>query len=145
VLSDTPYETVDVERALAAVPDLTNLSPSYLHAMAYDFFTLAGYVRQQTSDPLIIVIGDHQPPAAVSGPGAPWRVPVHVISDKHHVVQRLIDHGFRPGLEPNQPALGPMHGLVPVFLDAFDSVDPDQHDLLRETERKPHTAHSQSE
>ena len=125
VLTEAPYDTGDVERSMAAVPDLTNLSPSYLRAMAYDFYTLAGYLRQQKSDPVIIVVGDHQPPAAVSGRGASWRVPVHVISGKHHLVQRLIDHGFRPGLEPTQPALGPMHGLVPVFLDAFDSINPD--------------------
>lgn len=125
VLTDSPYDADDVERSMAAVPDLTNLSPSYVRAMAYDFYTLAGYLREQKSAPLIIVIGDHQPPAAVSGRGASWRVPVHVISGKRPIVQRLIDDGFRPGLQPSQPALGPMHGLVPVFLDAFDATDPD--------------------
>jgi hypothetical protein len=125
VLTDAPYEVADVEKSMAAVPDLTDLSPSYLRAMAYDFYTLAGYVRQQESDPVIIVIGDHQPPAAVSGRGASWRVPVHVISRKHHLIQRLVSHGFRPGLQPEQPALGPMHRLVPVFLDAFDATDGD--------------------
>lgn len=125
VLTDTPYEPADVERAMAAVPDLTNLSPSYLRAMAYDFYTLAGYLRQQRTDPFIIVIGDHQPPAVVSGRGASWRVPVHIITGRHHLVQRLVEHGFRPDIEPQGPSLGPMHALVPVLLDAFDAVDPD--------------------
>lgn len=125
VLTDSPYDAEDVETSMAAVPDLTNLLPGYVRAMAYDFHTLAGYLRQQTSAPVIIVIGDHQPPAAVSGRGASWRVPVHVISGRRHIMERLIDHGFRPGLHPNQPALGPMHGLVPVFLDAFGATDPD--------------------
>ena len=123
VLTDNPYDAPDVERAMAANPDLTNLTPSYVRAMAYDFFTLAGYLREQRDDPVIIVIGDHQPPAAVSGRDAPWRVPVHVISRKQPVLQRLLDQGFRPGLEPQRPPIGPMHGLVPVLLDAFDATE----------------------
>jgi hypothetical protein len=124
LLTDNPYDEADVERAMAATPDLTNLTPSYVRAMAYDFRTLAGYLREQRDDPVLIVIGDHQPPAAVSGRDTPWHVPVHVISRKRHVLQRLIDHGFRSGLEPQRPSIGPMHALVPVFLDAFDAAAP---------------------
>ena len=51
VLTDNPYDAPDVERAMAANPDLTNLTPSYVRAMAYDFFTLAGYLREQTRRP----------------------------------------------------------------------------------------------
>jgi len=123
VLTDNPYDTPDVERAMAANPDLTNLTPSYIRAMAYDFFTLAGYLREQRDDPVVIIIGDHQPPAAVSGRDAPWRVPVHVISRRRHVLQRLLEQGFRPGLEPERPSIGPMHALVPVFLEAFDATE----------------------
>jgi hypothetical protein len=124
VLTETPYDAPDVERAMAANPDLTNLTPSYVNAMAYDFITLAGYLREQRDDPVLVVIGDHQPPAAVSGRDAAWHVPVHVISRKRHVLQRLVDRGFRPGLEPQGPAIGAMHSLVPVFLDAFDAAVP---------------------
>jgi hypothetical protein len=123
VLTDNPYDAPDVERSMAANPDLTNLTPSYVRAMAYDFFTLAGYLREQRDDPVIIIIGDHQPPAAVSGRDASWRVPVHVISRREHILQRLLEQGFRPGLEPQRPAIGPMHALVPVLLDAFDASE----------------------
>jgi hypothetical protein len=82
VLSADAYEPADVEDAMAARPDLTNLGPSYANAMAYEFVSLAGYLREQRDNRLLIVIGDHQPPAAVSGPGAPWRVPVHVIASR---------------------------------------------------------------
>jgi hypothetical protein len=67
----------------------------------------------------MIVVGDHQPPAAVSGRDAPWRVPVHVIAGLPPVVDRLVAHGFRPGLEPRRPSIGAMHALVPMLLDAF--------------------------
>jgi hypothetical protein len=118
-----PYDAAAAARALAVRPDLTNLRPSYVKAMAYDFDTLAGYIRRQTDDPLLIVIGDHQPPAAVSGANAPWEVPVHVIGRRAEVLDRLIAHGFRAGLTPARPSIGSMHALVPMFLDAFSEPE----------------------
>jgi len=142
VLTQDAYEPADVERAMAAHPDLTNLLPSYAKAMAYEFVSLAGYLREQRDDRILIVIGDHQPPAAVSGPDAPWRVPVHVIGPRADiradtaphpgvaedgpgvkVVQRLLNHGFRNGLTPRLPSIGAMHELVPMLLDAFDAPE----------------------
>ena len=122
VLTGQPYEASDVRRAMAETPDLTDLTPSYLRAMAYDFQTLAGYLNTQAGNPLVIVIGDHQPPAAVSGRGASWRVPVHVISRQTAILDRLVKHGFRRGLEPRHPAISPMHALLPMLLDAFDAT-----------------------
>ncbi len=123
VLTQDAYDQADVDRALAAKPDLTNLGPSYAKAMAYEFLSLAGYLREQRDDRTMIVIGDHQPPAAVSGPDAPWRVPVHVIGPRRQLLDRLLEHGFRPGLEPRLPSIGAMHTLVPMLLDAFDAPD----------------------
>jgi hypothetical protein len=124
VLGRQPYDATDVNRAMAATPDLTNLTPSYVRAMAYDFQTLAGYLREQIGigSPVVIVIGDHQPPAAVSGRDASWRVPVHVISRHPNILERLVHHGFDQGLEPQRPAIGSMHALLPVLLDAFDAA-----------------------
>jgi hypothetical protein len=124
VLTPDPFDDADVARSFSTQPDLTNMGPSYVKAMSYDFVTLAGYVRQQTQDPVIIVIGDHQPPAAVTGKGAPWQVPVHVITGRRHLFERFLEHGFRAGLDPVRPSLGPMHALVPVLLDVFDTPDP---------------------
>jgi hypothetical protein len=121
VLTPDPFDAADVARSFSTQPDLTNLGPSYVKAMAYDFVTLAGYVREQTQDPVIIVIGDHQPPAAVTGKGAPWQVPVHVITGRRHLFEELLSHGFRSGLDPARPSLGPMHRLVPILLDVFDA------------------------
>ena len=143
VLTADAYEPDEVDRAMAARPDLTNLGPSYANAMAYEFVLLAGYLREQRDDRLLIVIGDHQPPAAVTGPDAPWRVPVHVIGPRarvpmdaaahaaigpadgprEEVLQRLLDHGFRDGLAPRLPSIAAMHELVPMLLDAFDAVE----------------------
>jgi hypothetical protein len=122
LLTTDPFEPAAVDRALAATPDLTNLSPSYTTAMAYEFTTFAGYVRQHAGDNLVmILIGDHQPVAAVSGPGATREVPVHVVARPGVVMERLRAAGFVDGMAPRRPALGPMPGLVPTFLRAFGS------------------------
>jgi hypothetical protein len=124
VLTTDAFDPADVSHAMAATPDLSNLAPSYVRAMAYEYRSLAGYVRQQADDPIMIVVGDHQPPAAVSGRDAPWRVPVHVIGGRRHILDRLRDAGFRPGLEPQRPSIGVMHELTRMLLDAFDTPDP---------------------
>ena len=67
----------------------------------------------------MIVIGDHQPPAAVSGERAPWDVPVHIIASRPELLASLRAHGFADGLTPRRPILGPMHELLPVLLKAF--------------------------
>ena len=108
--------------AMAATPDLTNLRPSYVRAMAYEYATLAGYLRQHPRDNMVVVaLGDHQPPAAVSGRGAPWSVPVHVFGRRGPILDRLLQEGFREGLEPHRPPIGPMHALTPMLLEAFSS------------------------
>ncbi len=68
---------------------------------------------------VMILIGDHQPPALVSGEGAPWDVPVPVITNRRPVLDRLLAHGFRAGLAPTRPVLGRMHAMLPVLLEAF--------------------------
>ena len=121
VLAPEPFEQNAVEDAMAQAPDLSNLRPSYVRAIAYEYRSLAGYLRQQANDLVVVVIGDHQPPAAVSGRGASSLVPVHVIGRREDILDRLRGRGFRPGVEPRQPMVGRMHELTAMLLDAFGS------------------------
>lgn len=114
------YRPQDV--ASAATPDLTDLAPSYLRAIAYGYDTLAGYIRAHAGENLVVVvIGDHQPPAAVSGREASHDVPVHVIASRDRVLRHLRAKGFRPGIAPERPGAGEMHALVPTLLQAFSA------------------------
>jgi hypothetical protein len=123
MLASDAFGKADIERTLASTPDLTNLRPSYTHAMAYEYTTLAGYLRQHPRDGMILItIGDHQPPAAVSGRGASWSVPVHVFGRRGPILDHLVERGFRPGIEPHRPPIGPMHMLTSMFLEAFSSA-----------------------
>jgi len=120
VLAPDGFDASAAERALADRPDLTNLSPSYARAVAYALTTFAGYVREHAADrSVLILIGDHQPVAAVTGPGASHDVPMHVIAEPGPFVDRLRTAGFVDGLRPPPRTLTTMHGLVPMLVDAF--------------------------
>ncbi|MDO9132092.1 MAG: sulfatase-like hydrolase/transferase [Hydrogenophaga sp.] len=96
--------------------------PLYVEGMRYQHAWMADYLRRQASRPMVmIVVGDHQPPALVSGRGASWEVPVHVVSDDAALLQRLLGNGFVAGLTPPPASLGRMPTLTSVLLNAFDA------------------------
>ena len=121
VLSETPYDDEALDRAWSAWPDWMNLGPSYLTAFEYAFDYLGGYLRLRADRDLVMVlVGDHQPPALVSGEGASWDVPVHVIASRPAVLERLEDrHAFTGGLTPAAATVARMDTLLPILLDAF--------------------------
>jgi hypothetical protein len=120
MLDDHPYDGPSIVRAYAQQPDWTNFTPGYEEAIAYDFAVLGSYLKEHdASDLVMILIGDHQPPAAVSGEGATWNVPVHVVTSHQLLLDHLRSHGFRSGLQPAGPAISKMHALLPTLLDAF--------------------------
>lgn len=121
VLSDDPYDGADLDRAWSAWADWTNLGPGYVEALRYALANVEGYLRLRAGRDLVLVlVGDHQPPALVSGAGASWEVPVHVVASRGELIDRLVDgHRFAPGLAPRRPAVARMDGLLPILLDAF--------------------------
>jgi sulfatase-like protein len=118
--SPDPYDGPDIVRAYAREPDWEHFAPGYVDSMAYEFALIAGYLRQQaTRDVVMVVLGDHQPPALVSGEGASWNVPVHVVAGRRDVLDRLAAAGFQKSVTPSGAAIGRMHTLLPLLLDAF--------------------------
>ena len=78
--------------------------------------------RQRRQPPLIVVLGDHQPAAFVSGDPAGRDVPVHVIGAPA-TLARLDAWGWTPGLipAPDAPAW-PMEAFRDRFLAAFSAA-----------------------
>jgi hypothetical protein len=70
----------------------------------------------------MILIGDHQPPSAVSGEGTRWDVPVHIISSRQDILDRFVADGFTPGMTPPRRTISPMHELTTTVLDAFSTL-----------------------
>lgn len=123
LLSADPYAAADVTRELALVPDYLDLAPSYAHAVDYGLASIGGYLRQHPDRDLVLVlIGDHQPAAAVAGEGASWDVPVHVVASRPAVLDGLRARGFRTGVTPERRSLGPMHALLPMLLSSFGTA-----------------------
>jgi hypothetical protein len=126
MLTSRPYDATELERAFATGPEWLNLGPSYVASLNYAHESLGGFLRTRADrDFVMILLGDHQPPAAVSGEGASWDVPVHVIASRNgrgRVLDRLLARGFRPGLTPARPAIGRTHALLPVLLEAFGTI-----------------------
>jgi hypothetical protein len=118
-----PFDGPDIVRAYSRQPDWSDFGPGYVDAMAYDFASIGGFLRRESDRDLVMVLlGDHQPAAAVSGEGATWDVPVHVIaseSTRKAVLDRLRDRGLRDGLTPLSPSIGGIHQLLPILLEAF--------------------------
>jgi hypothetical protein len=120
VVSEEPYDKAEVERALALKPQYFDLGPGYVRAVSYAYASIGGYLRQHPDrDFVMVMLGDHQPAAAVTGEGATWEVPVHIIASRPEVLDALRARGFRSGLTPQRPRLGPMQDLLPTLLDAF--------------------------
>lgn len=123
LLSPEPYAPADVTRELALAPDYLDLAPSYVRAVDYGLTSIGGYLRQHPDRDLVLVlIGDHQPAAAVSGEGASWDVPVHVVASRPAVLDALRARGFRTGVTPERRSLGPMHALLPTLLSSFGTA-----------------------
>lgn len=120
VLSAKPFDVEDVQHSITETPQWTNMGASYADSVRYAFEVLASYLEQRPHEHfLLIVLGDHQPAANVSGEGASWDVPVHIVSDRADVLASLETHGFVPGAMPRDRAIGPMYELGPMLLGAF--------------------------
>jgi hypothetical protein len=121
ILSEHKFSAAQIVDAYSEQLDWDDFGPSYMKAVRYMYETIAGYLTLRPDrDFVMILVGDHQPPAAVSGEGASWDVPMHVITSRQPVLDRLQALGFSRGLEPRRrPPLGRMDELLPVLLNGF--------------------------
>lgn len=120
ILSADPFDANDVAQSLAQTTEWLDMGKDYARAMGYTLQTLTGYLRKNADrDFLMIVIGDHQPAANVTGEDASWDVPVHVIANRPALLAPLLERGFTPGLTPAPPSIGPMHMLTAMFTELF--------------------------
>jgi len=105
------------------LPEWSRLAPEYLDSLRYDFTVLGGWLTSRMSgDGLIILLGDHQPPAIVGGqPQPPWTVPIHVLSRDPDLVAPFVAEGYVSGIIPTQAPPHPgMETFLARFLAAFD-------------------------
>jgi hypothetical protein len=130
LLRTDAYGAQEVAAALAAPVSWLNPVPAYVESIGNSFDWLGGYLQGPAPrDLVLIVIGDHQPVAGVTGPGASWDVPVHVFSRDAALLARFEALGFGRGLTPPADTLGGMHQLTSLLLAAFDGTAVDGRQL----------------
>lgn len=114
------YTAEQQARALEELVSWRDPVPAYVQSIALTWQWLGAYLREQASpNLLVIVIGDHQPWARVSGHSGSWEVPVHVMSADAALLRRFEARGFKPGLLPQDAPLGDMHALTPLLASVF--------------------------
>lgn len=120
VLEDQPFDPEATQRALAATPNWLDMRPDYLRTIEYTWRWLGGFLqRPEPRETVFVLLGDHQPTTNVSGAGASWDVPVHIVSSDERLLARFEALGFVRGLDPGERRLGNMNDLTGLLLDGF--------------------------
>lgn len=101
------------------------LAEAFIRGIRYNLQILGGYLSQYAPEnALLLVLGDHQPPAAVGGQEISWQVPVHLFSRDPALIEASLLAGFQPGLLPGPAALGGIEDLGSWLLRLLDSQQP---------------------
>jgi len=136
VLGATPFDAVDVKRSVTQTPAWTDMGASYAASIRYSFEMFASYLAAREDENMVLIlIGDHQPAANVSGTNASWDVPMHVITRAPEVIESLERHGFVAGTTPAARPIGRMNAVGPILLDAFATPRPQR--TAADTSRAP--------
>lgn len=89
-------------RCGAADPD-DDVRTRYAASIAYSLESVVSFLREHP-DPVVVLLGDHQPWAEVTGGGDGYDVPVTILSDDPEVLRRISGWGWSEGLEPGDEA-----------------------------------------
>ena len=122
LLTPDPFGADEAQRLLTTYVDWIDMRPNYVRMFEYTYRWLGGWLqRPEPRETVYVLVGDHQPAASVSGEGASWDVPVHIVSRDPALLARFVAQGFTPGTEPARQPLGRMHDLTTMLLRAFES------------------------
>jgi hypothetical protein len=145
LLSNEPFDAQQMQTVDEQREDWFNMRPGYVGMMDYNYQWLGGMLAQpQQREALYIVLGDHQPAANVTGEGATWDVPVHIISTRPELLERFTRRGFVPGLTPREPQIGKIFDFTRILMTALSSDEKNhvQNSSAKQLELAPGTATS---
>jgi phosphatidylglycerophosphate synthase len=98
----------------------------YGRSIQYTLNALTSWVTE-LNDPnlVLILLGDHQPHTAVSGPGANHEVPISIVARDPSVFRQIASWHWQDGLLPGPGApLKPMDAFRNQLLGAFSTASP---------------------
>lgn len=115
-LRENPFSAEQLAQMAQQKEQWFNMRPAYVDMMRYNHQWVGGWIAQpRVRDAVFIVMGDHQPAANITGPGASWDVPVHIISSKPELLAHFKAHGFVDGLTPAPRTAGSLFDLTPLL------------------------------
>jgi hypothetical protein len=101
------------------------LAAAYVESVRYNLAVLGGYLRQYApANALLVVLGDHQPPAIVGGREISWQVPVHLFSRDPELIGAFQAMGFQVGMTPGPVTRGGVGDLGPLLLRLLNGPPP---------------------
>lgn len=94
---------------------------AYAQTIAYSLDSVATWLSHTSDDKLVVLmLGDHQPAAQVSGEGASHDVPVTLLTRDPSVTARIADWGWQDALAPGAEAsVWPMSAVRNRILTSF--------------------------
>ena len=121
-----PYDAKAVARTVALGDAFSgDAQDAYLRVILYNLKTLGGFVSERAPDgALVVAIGDHQPPAAISGEDAAWEVPIHVFARDMNLLSPFERAGFADGTLPEEKSLGRVDEIMSLILEALEKPAP---------------------
>ena len=121
-----PFDDEAVAQAVALGDAFSgDAQEAYLRVILYNLKTISGFVSKQASDgAIIIALGDHQPPAAISGEDAEWDVPIHVFARDTNLLAPFESAGFDEGTIPQGNSVGRVDEIASLILEALENPAP---------------------
>jgi len=118
-----------------------NVPAAYERSIAYSLDAVVSFVQRYGDDDLVVImLGDHQPAAVVTGPRASRDVPITVIAHDPRVIDRISGWRWQSGMRPNPRApVWPMDAFRDRFLEAFSAGRPPVASVLHDgdEQRRP--------
>lgn len=104
-------------------PNFDNAIEAYNQSILYDFEILKRYIARFITDgSLVIILGDHQPVAAVNGRSPDRGVPIHVLSRNPDLVSPFVSRGYVAGMRPSLEGFSQgLETFMPNFLADFST------------------------
>ena len=101
--------------------DPAKVRTEYRRAIEYSLNSLVSYVENYGDDnTVLVVLGDHQPNATVTGTGAGRDVPISIVAHDPAVLDQISDWGWQDGLKPGpQAPVWKMDSFRDRFLTAY--------------------------
>ena len=117
-----PFDPDEAAAITAQAPDWSDLNGAYVAAMGQLHRMLGDWLAERVTRPsLVVLVGDHQPPALVAGEDQPWTVPIHILSKSAERLEPFLRFGYRPGLFPQPGSEQAMERVFEDLLRAGDS------------------------